>query len=509
MQPASATMSAGAAAQFTVQATGSAPFTYQWRFNGNDIAGATGYSYKISNLQQVNAGSYSVLVSNGLGSTPSDAASLTVNPIVPRITTQPASVTVSAGDSAQFVVQATGSAPFTYQWRFNGNDIAGATGSSYRISNAQQVNAGSYSVLVSNGVGSTPSDAASLTVAQAVPRISTQPLSSTISAGEAAQFIVRATGSDPLRYQWRFNGKDIAGGTSYYYNVNNAQQVDAGTYTVLVSNDIGATPSDGAILTVNQASPRITTQPVGITVSAGETALFVVRATGTSPLAYQWRLNGNNLAAATNNYYKAINAQQSDAGAYSVLVSNAVGDKLSADATLSVVDAAPTIASQPQSISVSVGATATFSVRAVGTTPFQYQWAFNGAALPNGTNASLTIKNATSANAGNYSVLVSNFIDKAQSADAVLTVSGLRALALMDMETAPKSGGPPPQLSISRETDGHMKFILLGTKGSTLTVQFSRDLELWFPFFSVPDFDGAAAFAARNTSSLFYRLVEE
>ena len=82
----------------------------------------------------------------------------------PGITTQPASVTVTSGNSASFSVVASGTAPLSYQWSFNGTAISGATASSYSISTATSNNAGNYQVVVSNQAGSVTSTTATLTV---------------------------------------------------------------------------------------------------------------------------------------------------------------------------------------------------------------------------------------------------------------------------------------------------------------------------------------------------------
>jgi pectate lyase len=117
-------------------------------------------------VQSANAGSYTVVVTNVAGSVTSAAATLTVNaaPVPPSITTQPASQTVNAGSSVTFSVVATGTAPLSYQWKFNGGNITGATSSSLTLNNVQSANAGSYTVLVSNSAGSVTSAAATLTV---------------------------------------------------------------------------------------------------------------------------------------------------------------------------------------------------------------------------------------------------------------------------------------------------------------------------------------------------------
>ena len=85
-------------------------------------------------------------------------------PMAPAITDQPKSQVVTVGSSAIFTVTASGSPTMTYKWQFNGSAITGATSGSYSISSAQTGNAGTYNVVVSNGMGSVTSTAASLTV---------------------------------------------------------------------------------------------------------------------------------------------------------------------------------------------------------------------------------------------------------------------------------------------------------------------------------------------------------
>ena len=82
----------------------------------------------------------------------------------PTITGQPQSLSVAAGQGAQFTVTASGTGPLSYQWQFGGGVIAGATGSSYSIASAQAGNAGNYSVVVTNSWGGVTSSAAVLTV---------------------------------------------------------------------------------------------------------------------------------------------------------------------------------------------------------------------------------------------------------------------------------------------------------------------------------------------------------
>jgi len=165
-QPKNQTNNAGAAVTFSVGATGTQPLSYQWRFNGSDITGAIASSYVLANVQASNEGNYSVFVTNVAGTIPSSNATLTVDSR-PMISTQPQSQTKVVGDNVSFTVTAGGAAPLAFQWRFNGNDLVGATTNSFTRTNAQPADAGNYSVVITNSYGSLTSTIAVLTFASA------------------------------------------------------------------------------------------------------------------------------------------------------------------------------------------------------------------------------------------------------------------------------------------------------------------------------------------------------
>ena len=289
--------------------------------------GATTVSYTASSSSQL-ALSAAVIAPSGSTAT------------APTITTQPASQTVTVGGTASFSVTATGTAPLAYQWKFNGTSISGATSSTYSITNVQTSNAGNYTVTVSNSAGSVTSSTATLTVNSTVtaPSITSQPTSQTVTVGGTASFSVTATGTAPLAYQWKFNGTSISGATNSTYSITNVQTSNAGNYTVTVSNSAGSVTSNTATLTVNSTTtaPSITSQPASQTVAVGGTASFSVTATGTAPLAYQWKFNGTSISGATSATYSISNVQTSNAGNYTVTVSNSAGSVTSNTATLTV-----------------------------------------------------------------------------------------------------------------------------------------------------------------------------
>jgi hypothetical protein len=145
---------------------------------------------------------------------------------------------------------------------------------------------------------------------------------------------------------------------------------------------------------------------------------------GTPPLAYQWRLAGISLPNATNASLLVTNAQSSQAGNYSVSVSNAAQTVVSMDALL-VVNVPVRITNQPVNITTNGGAgvTATFTVGAAGTTPLFYQWYYQSNPLSAATNSSLVFSNVSASQNGIYRVVVSNSFSSVTSQDVTLAVT--------------------------------------------------------------------------------------
>ena len=181
----------------------------------------------------------------------------TAGSVAPSITAQPASQSVTAGQTATFTVVAAGTAPLNYQWQKNGANIAGATTGSYTTPATATTDSGStFDVVVTNTAGSITSNAATLTVTAApvAPSITTQPANQTVTAGQTATFTVVAAGTAPLTYQWQKNGVNISGATSASYTTPATTTTDSGsTFDVVVTNTAGSITSNVATLTVTAA----------------------------------------------------------------------------------------------------------------------------------------------------------------------------------------------------------------------------------------------------------------
>src|ERR1700751_1394346 len=165
-QPANVTVAVGQTATFTVVANGTAPLTYQWTKGGMNVGTNSATYTTAATTSADNGAQVQVTVSNSAGSTPSSVATLTVNAAAtkPSITTQPANVTVTVGQTATFTVVATGTAPLTYQWTKGGMNVGTNSATYTTAATTSADNGAQIQVTVSNSAGSTPSSIATLTV---------------------------------------------------------------------------------------------------------------------------------------------------------------------------------------------------------------------------------------------------------------------------------------------------------------------------------------------------------
>lgn len=267
-----------------------------------------------------------------------------------------------------------------------------------------------------------------------------------------------------MTYQWFHDGKRIGGATQQRYTINNVNREDAGAYAVQVVNAAGSVMSSNAVLTV-LIPPQVTAEPVDQLVAAGQSASFTVVASGSAPLSYQWLLDDAVLPDATAATLTLAAVQLTDSGRYCAVVWNPVGSATSAVATLTVL-MPPMITTEPQSQTVIAGQGASFAVGADGTPPLSYQWSLGNTALVGATNATLTLINVQPANAGDYSVVVSNLVGSVPSAVATLVV------------TNPPCTIPPRFDSVAMTPQG-FSVQLSGSAGCVYVLQASSNLVDW------------------------------
>jgi len=211
------------------------------------------------------------------------------------------------------------------------------------------------------------------------------------------------------------------------------------------------------ILPAGGASPpNITNNPVGVTNVVGGGATFSVTAGGTAPVGYQWFFKSTNgVANGTNSTLVLSNLQLTNAGYYSVAITNTAGAVTSTPALLFVAER-PGITNQPVGVTNLAGGAAALIVVAGGTPPLSYQWYLSPAAgMAGATTATLNFPDLRASQAGNYVVVITNVWGAVTSAPAILGVTN----------------PPPPSVTTQYTTPGNIyRFTFIPVVGLTNTV---------------------------------------
>ena len=464
-EPQSTEVFKGEAPSLSVLATGSLPLNYQWKFNETDIPGATSYALVLTNVQPASSGAYRVVVSNAAGEAASLEATLTVADIsAPLVTQQPRSRTVLPGLPLTLDVQASGSATFAYQWQFNGADIPNATNATFTLPSVQQADTGAYKVILTNAAGTTTS-------AEAVvqfPAAATKSYAETVmddapvsywrldeASGDVAD---DSAGANPGNY---LNGVTFgvpgalvtATNAAAGFSAAAQQKVDVPFSPALNTQEFTAEvwaratggsghrspltsraggPERGYIF---YADPADTWQfwtglgeetgwdtIVGPAVQNGAWVHLVGVYDGAFKSFYvNGVLVGIKEAPYAPNDANPLRigggATESDGEFFfegSVDEVSYYDKALTEDRILAhyvagfPLSTPPAITAQPGSKLVPAGATVTLTVSAIGGQPLSYQWRLNSAPIAGATNASLVVTNVQAAQAGDYTVVVTN-----------------------------------------------------------------------------------------------------
>lgn len=335
LEPTDEYQAAGGNATFDARGAGLYGVTYQWQTNGVNLSGATNADLTLTNVQAAQLGVYDVVVTDngGMGSIVSSNANFyfVTPPVIisqsPMPTNQVAIYLTNLVLSVVATAPGTNNGfPLSYQWQFNGTNIAGATAASYTV-HATANSFGTYSVLVSNAAGSTNA-AWQVTVYYPGLLISQQPTNQYQIAGGNVTFVGSSVASNTVTYQWAFDSTNIVGATNASLTLTNVQAAQQGYYNFTVSDGIANLTSSNAYfylvtapvinsetLPTNQFVLNNSSLTLNVSASApGQTNGF--------PLHFQWQFNGTNISGQTSSNYTftAVNS-----GIYSVIVTNAAG----------------------------------------------------------------------------------------------------------------------------------------------------------------------------------------
>ena len=326
-----------AAVTFKSRGAGLYGVTYQWQFNGVNISGATSGALTLNDVGPSQLGTYDVVVTDnaGMGSIVSSNANLyyVTPPLILSESPLPTNQIVIFETNVTLSVTAT--APGTndgfqlsYQWQLNGINIAGANGPSYGFT-ATATTFGTYSVIVSNAVGSTSAAWQMTVVYPGGLLISQQPTNQYQVAGGSLSFACNAVSSNSIvLYQWQFDGMNILGATNATLTLTNVQAAQQGSYDAIVNDEASSLASSNAYFTlVTPPTINSETLPYNQFALYGSNLTLDVSAsapgqTNGFPLAYQWQFDGTGIPGQTSsNYVFGV----FNSGTYSVVVTNAAG----------------------------------------------------------------------------------------------------------------------------------------------------------------------------------------
>jgi hypothetical protein len=421
-QPQSRTVPIGSSATFGVSASGES-LSYQWQRNGVSIGGANAPNYTIFNVQPGDAGSFRCVVSNGGGSATSDSATLTVQ-TPPSITVQPGNQIISFTSNTILSVSVSASAPFTYQWLFNGSPVAGseqvvftedfegyAPGSNligqggwsnwpaFLPTSRLVVNSGTHlpgNVLdgrslydprqLHGGLRGIPVNPEGITVVRLTAFATSAPLRShnsglsfgsspNGSAPSAGWEPVSFTGSAPSTARWKFaatpgSSVEIPGG--FDAPIHLAVVADGIANRIYGIYDFGSGPMETPHYSVSHADIAAL-QFAGVYVDQHAVTL---NATGAE--IDNLTVGRAHFSGTRSDRLSIANIQPGHAGNYQVIVRNDFGAVTSAVAVVTVPSQSPSISVQPQSLTATAGSNAVLTATVSGTAPLTYQWLRNG-----------------------------------------------------------------------------------------------------------------------------------
>ncbi len=401
------TVAAGAAVSFTVAATGTAPLAYQWFKNASTpVAGATADTLAFASVVPTDAGSYTCAVTNAAGTTVSSAFVLSVTATPAVVTLGNLAATYSGSPKAATATTVPAGLPVTFT--YNGSAVAPTSAGNYTV--VATVNHPTYG----------GSATGTLVIARAVQTVAFAPLPTTIRVGTAFTLSATATSGGPVTLAVvgggaTLNGTSLTPTAAAAITVRGAQAGD--TNYLPASTDLTFTTAKQ-----NQSITfaAVADQPPG-------TAPVTLSATASSGLPVSFAVLGGpavvvgNTVTPTGTGTVLVRASQGGNDTFNAAPDV---DRSFAVAAPAGPPAAPEISLQPAGRTASVGSTVQFTVIAAGSGTLSYQWSKDGAALAGATTDTLTLAAVTDAQAGAYTVAVSNLAGSVTSRAAVLRVVG-------------------------------------------------------------------------------------
>lgn len=263
---------------------------------------------------------------------------------------------VFQGSAVTFTAVADTSFVPTYQWRFNGKNIAKANAATLNLASVTPKNSGVYDCVVTDGPVTVTSNEVELQVFSAKPTFTQQPVGDVVALGSAITLNAEAVAPEGVVYQWK-KGANLPGATDPQLEINKARPEDAGAYVCVASNAPSQPPVSGGGSTNSLPAEVVVIDTEARMIGGAEGGALKLNAIFFGkPARFQWKRNGVDLVnggqfAGVTGKTLAIkgltNANDGDVYTCEIFAGNATAgfDSLeSGDFTLSVFEGAPTFA---------------------------------------------------------------------------------------------------------------------------------------------------------------------
>ena len=513
--PQSQSVVVGSNVTLNVVVSGTPPLNYQWRHNGNNLAGSTQSSLTRVNAQSVHSGLYDVVISNTFGTKTTTVALLTVTlpPVLQTVWLD----NFDANTAGNWIVNRSSPdcrAVFNYNYAPYGIPAAphATNGTTRGLKFEANVSLGVAAAINASPVGQNFGGDHRLRFDLWLNANGPFPA----GGNGSTQHGTAGVGTDGSRVQWTGASSTADG---HWFAVDGEGQASDTSTTSL--NDFGAfsgtthhaaasgiyaagTASDArgngnayyaAAFPGGQSAPATQGQSGGLAVGTMGFAWREVIVTRTGSTV-EWIIDDLKIATINGASFAASNIFVGLWDSFNSLSDNtnlsfALFDNVRVEQF--VTNVPPYLTSQPAGLNLKTGSNATFTVAAGGTAPLRYQWRFQGADISGATQSSFTRANLTTNDSGNYSVVVTNDHGGATSAAAPLSVS----------EPVPFRFASAALLNGEQ-----LKLVLTSEPGLSLVIWRSDDLTNWVVLTNIPSVSGVIEFLdpiSTVTAQRFYR----
>lgn len=391
----------GGAALITIPSYSGNLVTYSWTFNGAPVINNS-YFLGITNVDLSDAGDYQVTVSVDGCQAVSQPFRLVVNQAPSVTVTNNSPICGGAGNTLVLTAMAASSGT-VFQYLWSGSNNFTASGSMVTIPNVNAAHNGIYTVSVTDNNGCTT---VPVSTSVSILNSPTQPLISgngPLCEGANVLLSIPAYTGNTVSYSWALNGNPLAS-NSNVVGIPNVTLANAGTYVVTVTVD-GCTAVSLPYNLVVNTSPSVTvTNNSPFCGGIGVPLILDAQVSGgSSNYTYAW--GGPGGFSANTGQVSIPNTSVSNAGIYTVLVTDSNGCSSTVGSTSVTITSSPDqplvslfgIPCEGNDLQLSAGTYVGNSV--------SFDWAFNGTSLAVNSNI-LSLNNVSVANNGGYTITV-------------------------------------------------------------------------------------------------------